>query len=71
MKKQRDLQVCIALIRAWLTQGGLESEQMDALIGVQKALRQLRRSPQLDKALVYQAVREITEKLVKAFTKHN
>ena len=71
MKKQKDLQVCTALIQAWLTSGGLKPEQMDALKRVEKTLKHLRRTPQLDKSFVYQAVRKITEELVKAFTKHD
>ena len=70
MKKQRDLQVCIALIRALLTQGGLEPKQMNALVNALKTIKQIRRSSSLDKKQIYQAVRSITEELVLAFVKH-
>lgn len=70
MRKQRDLQVCAALIRASLTRGGLEPEQMNALENALKTIRRLRRSSSLDRVRTYQAVRTITEELVMAFVKH-
>jgi hypothetical protein len=69
MKKQRDLNVCIDLIRTLLTQGGLEPEQMNALENALKTIKELRRSSSLDKASIYRAVRKITEDLVKVFVK--
>jgi hypothetical protein len=71
MRKQRDLKVCIAHIRTLLTQDGLKPEQMNALENALKTLKELRRSSSLDKVVVYQAVRSITEDLVTAFVKHN
>lgn len=71
MRKQRDLQVCHNLIRVWLMQGGHRPEQMDALVRVQKKLRQLRRLNRLDKQDVYEAVRVITEELIEAFGDHD
>jgi hypothetical protein len=70
MKKQRDLNVSIGLIRSLLTRDGLEPEQMNALENALKTIKQLRRSSSLDKVTTYQAVRTITEDLVKAFVKH-
>jgi hypothetical protein len=70
MKKQRDLNVCIVLIRTLLTKGGLEPEQMNALENALKTIKELRRSSSLDRATVFQAVRTITEDLVKAFVEH-
>jgi hypothetical protein len=70
MRKQRDLKVCIALIRAVLTQGGLEPKQKDALDNALRTIKELRRAPSANRHIVYQAVRTITEELVKAFIKH-
>lgn len=71
MKKQRDLNVCIVLIRTLLTRDGLEPEQMNALENALKTIKQLRRSSSLDRNDIYQAVRRITEELVKVFVKHD
>jgi hypothetical protein len=68
MRKQRDLQVCIALVRAWLTRDGLKPEQRDALARVLEELRQLRRVQRLEKQDVYEAVRLITEILFDVFS---
>ena len=69
MKKQRDLNVSIGLIQTLLTRDGLEPGQMNALENALKTIKQLRRSSSLDKVSTYQAVRTITEELVKAFVK--
>ena len=70
MRKQRDLNVCIVLIRTLLTKGGLEPEQMNALENALKTIKELRRSSSLDRIIIFQAVRTITEELVTAFVKH-
>jgi len=71
MRKQRDLNVCIVRIRTLLTRDGLKPEQMNALENALKTLKELRRSSSLDRVVVCQAVRSITEDLVAAFVEHD
>ena len=67
MRKQRDLNVCIVHIRTLLARDGLKPEQVNALKNALKTLKELRRSSSLDRIAIFQAVRTITEDLVKAF----
>jgi hypothetical protein len=70
MRKQRDLQVCVADIQAALAIYGLEPEQRNALENALKSIKQLRRLSVADKVKTYEVVRTITEALVKVFVKH-
>jgi hypothetical protein len=69
MRKQRDLQVCVTLIRAVLTRGGLEPEQRNALENALGSIKELQRPPGTNRLKTYEVVRRITEELVNTFVK--
>jgi hypothetical protein len=66
MGKQKSLDVIISCIEDLMTQGGLESEQTDALVTALRTLnRHRRRTP--SSADVYRIVRVVAEKVSRAF----
>jgi hypothetical protein len=67
MKRQRDLHASLSCIQEWLTQGGLEPEQRNALVKASKALKGFRRQANPSKEAAYRVIRTITEDLVKVF----
>jgi hypothetical protein len=69
MKRFKDLEACIARLKALQTQGDIEPEQRREIEAAITEARRLRRKRYADSCDVYACVRKITESLLNAFLK--
>lgn len=69
MKRNRDVQFCIEVLKSMLNRGGLGPEQKGALESALMELKGLRRNAKPSKQDVYRVVRKVTEILFTNFTK--
>ena len=67
MKRFKDLEACIASLKALQTQGDIEPEQKREIEAAITEARRLRRKQDADSCDVYACVRKITECLLTAF----
>ena len=68
MKKQKDLNACIALLESLQGRGSAEPEQRQAVGYAIDELKRIRRKPNLERHELHESIRNIVEKLVRAFT---
>jgi hypothetical protein len=69
MKQVKDINACIAQLRALQSTNDTEPEQKKYIDDAIELLRELRRKPNLTRAQVARFVRKISEALLKAFKK--
>ncbi len=69
MRKIRELNACIARLRAVQVGNDIGPEQQKEIKRAMEQLKQLRRLPHLTQREVFCVVREITEALLRAFFK--
>lgn len=69
MKKVKDLNACIAQLRALQRSNDTEPEQTKYIENAIKHLRELRRKPNPNRAEVARLVRKVAEALLQAFVK--
>ena len=67
MKDFKDLYASIASLRAVLARGDIDQEQKQNVEQAIEQLKRLRRKPHRKLTEVYRCVREITERLIRAF----
>jgi hypothetical protein len=68
MRKQKDLNACIALLRRWQARGGVDPEKKQAVEHAVEKLKQIRRKPNLKRHELHESIRLVVETLVRAFT---
>jgi hypothetical protein len=71
MKKFRDLNACIADLEAVLGRDDIKSQQKKDVEAAIEEIKRLRRKPIRTRPEVFRAVREIAERLIRAFIKHD
>jgi len=69
MKKNKDLNACIACLRQWQADKALDQGQKEALDGVIRRLRKLSQHAKADRKDVLSVVRKVSEILWKAFAR--
>lgn len=68
MKKQKDLNACISLLKDLQARGGVDPEKATAVGYAVDELEKIRRKPNLKRHELHESVRRLVEKLVQAFT---
>lgn len=68
MKKQKDLNACISLLKDLQARGGVDPEKMQAVGYAVDELEKIRRKPNLKRHELHESIRRLVEKLVRAFT---
>lgn len=67
MKKNKDLRVSISLLQSLLTRTDIVAEQRDAVTRSIAQLKQLSRKHDLTRDEVFHCIRDVSERLFKAF----
>jgi hypothetical protein len=68
MKKQKDLNACISLLKDLQARGGVDPEKTKAVGYAVGELETIRRKPNLKRHELHKSVRRLVEKLIQAFT---
>ena len=68
MRKQKDLNACISLLKDLQARGGVDPEKTTAVGYAVNELEKIRRKPNLKRQELHESVRRLVEKLVQAFT---
>lgn len=68
MKKQKDLNACISLLKDLQARGGVDPEKAKAVRYAVDELETIRRKPNLRRHELHESIRRLVEKLVQAFT---
>jgi hypothetical protein len=71
MKKFKDLNACIADLEAVLSRNYIKSQQKQDVEATIEEVKRIRRKPTLSRPEAFRAVRQITERLIRAFLKKN
>lgn len=67
MNKSKDLNACIAILKAVQSGSDVTPEQKQAIESVVGDIKRIRRKPNLRRHEIHQSIRSIAEKLVRAF----
>jgi hypothetical protein len=68
MKKQKDLNACISLLRDLQARGGVNPEKTEVVGYAVDELETIRRKPNLKRHELHKSVRRLVDKLLQAFT---
>lgn len=71
MRKQKDLNACIASVEAVQSGGSANPEQKQSLERVVEELKRIRRKPHLQRMEQHESIRRIVEELLRAFKKRD
>lgn len=69
MKKFKDLNACIADLEAILSRNDIKSQQKQDVEATIEEVKRIRRKPTLSRPEAFRVVRQITERLIRAFLK--
>jgi hypothetical protein len=67
MHKSKDLNACIAVLKAMQSGSDVTPEQKQAIESVVGEIKRIRRKPNPKRHEIHQSIRTIAEKLVRAF----
>jgi hypothetical protein len=71
MRKTKDLNVCISLLKDVQRRGSVNSEQKQSVERVVDELKSIRRKPNSGRTEQHESIRKIVEELLQAFQKRD